>query len=94
MEPVPIAATRLPSKRTESSHRAVCTTAPWKLSSPGISGMLGWCSTPVAAIRKSHSSASPAAVVTRQPLPVNSAAVTSCPHRICGITSRSSATWR
>jgi hypothetical protein len=62
---VPITATRLPRRSTESSQRAVCMTVPAKSSTPGISGGLGLVSTPVAPIVKRAVISSPDAVSSR-----------------------------
>ena len=61
VEPVPMTATRLP-RVSMSVQRAVCTTGPANESRPGMSGMNGWCRTPVAAMTKSASISSPSAV--------------------------------
>jgi hypothetical protein len=51
--PVPITATRLPSKRTGSFGQSwVWQDWPWKVATPGMVGMVAAESTPTAVIRK------------------------------------------
>ncbi len=63
--PVPIMATRLPRRSVSWSQRAECATVPGKVSRPGIAGILGSDSGPVADTTTSAVSG-PSAVSTSQ----------------------------
>src|SRR3984957_6833729 len=65
--PVPITATRLPSKLTGSCGRlAVWNDAPWNVFTPGIVGIVGAESGPIAVIRNRDRNRLPSSSVTSQ----------------------------
>jgi hypothetical protein len=64
--PVPITATRLPRRSREWSQRAVWTVVPSNVPTPGMSGIFGWVSTPVASITWRATISSPSRVVSVQ----------------------------
>ena len=65
--PVPITATRLPSKLTGScGHRAVWKDWPWNVSTPSMRGIVGADSGPIAVIRKRALWRLPSSSVTSQ----------------------------
>ena len=82
VEPVPMTPTRAPSIWTSWSQRELWNTAPRNESIPSKSGMLGWCSTPVAAMTTSTSSRRPFAVSSCQRPSTSSQRTTSSPKRI------------
>jgi hypothetical protein len=84
VEPLPMTPTRLPARSTVWSQRAECSTGPAKLSRPSMAGSLGVCRMPVAVTRKSNLPWSPASVRTVHEEPVQVAAVTFAPNRMCG----------
>ncbi len=89
--PVPITATRSPSRSCAWSQRAEWNIAPRKRSRPGISGARGSVSPPIAATR-TFAVSSPAEVSSRQSFASSSqrAPLTSCEKRMWGTTPRSS----
>ncbi len=71
--PVPITATRLPAKLTGwCGHRPVCQDSPLKSSMPGIVGMVGDDSGPIAVMRKRARARLPLSNVTSHSLAASS----------------------
>jgi hypothetical protein len=94
--PVPITATRLPSKLTGScGQRAVWQDWPWKLSTPSITGIVGADSGPIAVIMKRALNRLPSSSVTSQfrVASCQCAAATRLRNRMSRRRSNLSATW-
>ena len=66
VEPVPTTATRFPLRSRSLGQRDEWHFSPWKVSSPGQSGNLGWFSRPTALTTTSKRCASPSVVTTSQ----------------------------
>ena len=83
--PVPMIATRLPSRSAVSSQRAECSTSPAKSSTPAMSGFFGWERKPVAVTRYAARSRSPPATRTSHSCASSSqtAPCTTVPNRMC-----------
>ena len=92
--PVPMIATRLPSRSAVSSHWAVCRTVPAKSPTPSMSGSFGWERKPVAVIRYAARSGSPPATATSHSWASSSqrAPSTTASNRMCRRRSYLSAT--
>ena len=93
--PVPMTATRLPSRSAESSHFAVCTTVPANSSTPSMSGTRGCERKPVAVMRYDARTGSPSATETSHTWSASShrAPSTTVSKRMCRRRSYLAATW-